>query len=66
MAGTTHLYAGVAATVGMEHQGTLGGIFRQEAGGGKWEQLKSGLADGAEDAVIPCGVARRAEVKLRI
>src|SRR6266404_1981792 len=33
MAGTTHLYAGVAATVGMEHSGTLGGIFRQEAGG---------------------------------
>src|SRR5438132_116342 len=48
MASTTHLYAGVAATVGMEHSGTLGGIFRQEAGGGKWEQLKSGLAEGAE------------------
>jgi len=48
MAGTTHVYAGVAATVGMEHTGTLGGIFRQEAGGGKWKQLKNGLADGAE------------------
>src|SRR5260370_35537770 len=52
MAGTTNLYAGVAATVGMEHSGTLGGIFRQEAGGGKWEQLKSGLAEGAEGHAI--------------
>src|SRR6476646_10750072 len=48
MAGTTHVYAGVAATVGMEHSGTLGGVFRQEAGDKKWEQLKNGLADGAE------------------
>ena len=40
----THVYAGAARSMG----GTLGGIFRQEAGGGKWEQLKSGLADGAE------------------
>ncbi|TMJ57738.1 MAG: hypothetical protein E6G81_12065, partial [Alphaproteobacteria bacterium] len=48
MASTTHVYAGVAATVGMEHKGTLGGVFRQEAGGKKWEQLKNGLADGAE------------------
>ncbi|MBV9583573.1 MAG: hypothetical protein JO213_01670, partial [Alphaproteobacteria bacterium] len=48
MAGTTHIYAGVAATVGMEHAGTLGGIFRQQAGDKKWEQLKNGLADGAE------------------
>src|ERR1051325_11364831 len=48
MAGTTHVYAGVAATVGMEHSGTLGGVFRQEAGGKKWEQLKNGLAEGAE------------------
>src|ERR1043166_5908023 len=48
MAGTTHGYAGVAAKVGMEHSGTLGGVFRQEAGDKKWEQLKNGLADGAE------------------
>src|SRR5438094_155562 len=48
MAGTTHVYAGVAATVGMEHSGTLGGVFRLEAGDKKWQQLKSGLADGAE------------------
>ena len=27
MAGTTHVYAGVAATVGAEHSGNLGGIF---------------------------------------
>jgi photosystem II stability/assembly factor-like uncharacterized protein len=44
----THIYAGVAATVGMEHKGTLGGIFRQEVGSGKWEQLKNGLPEGAE------------------
>ena len=48
MAGTNHVYAGVAATVGMQHSGTLGGVFRQEAGDKKWEQLKNGLADGAE------------------
>jgi photosystem II stability/assembly factor-like uncharacterized protein len=48
MAGTTHLYAGVAATVGMTHSGTLGGIFRQEVGSNRWEQLKNGLPDGAE------------------
>ena len=48
MAGTTHVYAGVAATVGMTHSGTLGGIFRQEVGGNRWEQLKNGLPDGAE------------------
>jgi len=46
MAGQSHVYVGVAATVGMEHAGTLGGIFRQEAGGQKWEQLK--LPEGAE------------------
>ena len=39
MAGTNHVYDGVAATVGMEHKGTLGGVFRQEAGDKKWEQL---------------------------
>src|SRR5437764_11715141 len=48
MAGTTHVYAGVAVTVGMEHSGTLGGVFRLEEGDKKWQQLKSGLADGAE------------------
>ena len=48
MAGTTHVYAGVAATVGAEHAGHLGGIFRQEAGGGKWEHLTNGLPGDAE------------------
>jgi photosystem II stability/assembly factor-like uncharacterized protein len=48
MAGTTHVYAGVAATVGAEHSGHLGGIFRQEAGGGKWEHLTNGLPGDAE------------------
>ena len=47
MAGT-HVYAGVAATVGMAHSGTLGGIFRQEVGDKRWEQLKNGLPEGAE------------------
>ena len=32
MAGTTHIYAGVAGTVGMTHSGGLGGVFRQEVG----------------------------------
>src|SRR5258707_14940034 len=48
MAGTNHVYAGGGATGGMQHSGTLGGGFRQEAGDKKWEQLKNGLADGAE------------------
>jgi photosystem II stability/assembly factor-like uncharacterized protein len=48
MAGTTHLYAGVAATVGMTHTGTLGGIFRQAAGDTKWEKLAGGLPEDAE------------------
>ena len=48
MAGTTHVYAGVAATVGMTHSGTLGGIFRQEAGGNTWQKLAGGLPDDAE------------------
>ncbi|HTZ36619.1 MAG TPA: hypothetical protein VMB84_11375, partial [Stellaceae bacterium] len=48
MAGQTHVYAGVAATVGMEHSGTLGGIFRQSPGDKGWEHLTKGLADGAE------------------
>ncbi|HVC50713.1 MAG TPA: hypothetical protein VND87_01690 [Stellaceae bacterium] len=48
MAGTSHVYAGVAATVGATHTGTLGGIFRQAAGDGKWEHLTNGLPEGAE------------------
>ncbi len=48
MAGTTHVYAGVAATVGMTHTGTLGGIFRQAEGDKKWEHLTNGLPEGAE------------------
>ena len=48
MAGSTHVYAGVAATVGMEHSGTLGGIFRQTPGDKGWEHLKNGLPEGAE------------------
>ncbi len=47
MAGTTHVYAGVAATIGATHSGALGGIFRQETGG-KWEHLTNGLPEGAE------------------
>jgi photosystem II stability/assembly factor-like uncharacterized protein len=42
MAGTTHVYAGAAATL----EGTRGGIFRQAVGEGRWQQL--GLPDGAE------------------
>jgi photosystem II stability/assembly factor-like uncharacterized protein len=48
MAGTTHIYAGVAATVGMAHAGTLGGVFRLEAGGDRWQHLTTGLPEGAE------------------
>ncbi|HEX3862366.1 MAG TPA: hypothetical protein VHY35_11800 [Stellaceae bacterium] len=44
MAGTTHVYAGAAATM----DGTRGGIFRAAAGDGKWEQLKNGLPEEAE------------------
>ena len=44
----THIYAGVAATVGMTHSGSLGGIFRQAAGDAKWEKLAGGLPDDAE------------------
>ena len=44
----THLYAGVAATVGTAHSGTLGGIFRQAAGEKKWEKLAGGLPEEAE------------------
>jgi photosystem II stability/assembly factor-like uncharacterized protein len=44
MAGTTHVYAGAAATM----DGTRGGIFRQEVGDKRWEQLTNGLPEGAE------------------
>ena len=44
MAGTTHVYAGAAATM----DGTRGGIFRQEAGDNNWEQLTNGMPEGAE------------------
>jgi photosystem II stability/assembly factor-like uncharacterized protein len=48
MAGSTQVYAGVAATVGMEDNGTLGGIFRQSPGDKGWEHLRNGLPEGAE------------------
>ena len=48
MAGTTHVYAGVAGTVGMTHTGGLGGIFRQEVGDNKWQKLGGGLPEDAE------------------
>jgi photosystem II stability/assembly factor-like uncharacterized protein len=40
----THVYAGAAKSMG----GTLGGIFRQEAGADRWEHLTNGLPEGAE------------------
>src|ERR687891_672700 len=48
MAGTTHIYAGVAGTVGMTHAGDLAGVLRQEAGSNKWEKLSGGLPQDAE------------------
>ena len=42
MAGTTHIYAGVAGTVGMSHSGNLAGVFRQALGGGKWAEFVCG------------------------
>ena len=48
MAGTTHIYAGVAGTVGMTHSGNLAGVFRQAAGDSKWEKLGGGIPDDAE------------------
>jgi len=45
---TTHVYAGVAGTVGMTHAGNLAGAFRQEAGDKKWEKLGGGLPADAE------------------
>src|SRR6202158_6395298 len=49
MAGTPHVYAGVAGTLGMTPQGGgLGGVFRQAVGDSKWEKLGGGLPDEAE------------------
>jgi photosystem II stability/assembly factor-like uncharacterized protein len=44
----TTLYAGVAGTVGMQHSGSLAGVFRQEVGSNKWEKLGGGLPADAE------------------
>jgi photosystem II stability/assembly factor-like uncharacterized protein len=44
----THVYAGVAGTVGMEHSGKLAGVFRQTVGDKKWENLAGGLPEDAE------------------
>jgi photosystem II stability/assembly factor-like uncharacterized protein len=43
----TTLYAGVAGTVGMQHSGSLVGVFRQEVGSNKWEKLSGGLPEDA-------------------
>jgi photosystem II stability/assembly factor-like uncharacterized protein len=48
MAGTTHVYAGVAGTVGATHTGNLAGAFRLAVGDNKWEKLGGGLPDDAE------------------
>jgi photosystem II stability/assembly factor-like uncharacterized protein len=49
MAGNTHVYVGVAGTVGMDDSGNpLAGIFRQSAGDKGWEHLKNGLPADAE------------------
>ena len=44
----THVYAGIAGTVGMEHSGGLVGAFRQEIGDNKWQKLGGGLPEDAE------------------
>jgi photosystem II stability/assembly factor-like uncharacterized protein len=44
----THVYAGVAGTVGMQHSGALSGVFRQAAGDNRWERLTGGLPDDAD------------------
>jgi photosystem II stability/assembly factor-like uncharacterized protein len=44
MAGTTHIYAGAAAMM----EDTRGGVFRQEVGSNRWEQLTNGLPEGAQ------------------
>ena len=48
MADDTHVYAGVAGTVGMAHSGNLAAVFRQAAGDNRWEQLTGGLPEDAE------------------
>src|SRR6202041_629854 len=48
MADNTHVYVGVAATVGMEHSGALSGLFRQSPGDKGWEHLRNGLPADAE------------------
>jgi photosystem II stability/assembly factor-like uncharacterized protein len=48
MADNTHVYVGVAGTVGTTHAGNLGGVFRQAAGDSKWANLKNGLPEDAE------------------
>ena len=49
MAGTTHVYAGIAGTVGMDHSGKpLAGIFRQSPGDKGWDHLTNGLPADAE------------------
>ena len=52
MADNTHVYVGVAATVGMEHAGALGGIFRQAPGDKGWEHLTNGLAGDHDDVPV--------------
>jgi len=47
MADNTHVYVGVAGTVGMSHSGNLAGVFRQAAGDNSWEKL-GGLPEDAE------------------
>jgi photosystem II stability/assembly factor-like uncharacterized protein len=48
MADNTHIYVGVAGTVGMTHSGSLAGVFRQAAGEDRWEKLGGGLPADAE------------------
>ena len=48
MADNTHVYVGVAGTVGMSHSGNLAGVFRQAAGDNRWEKLGGGLPEDAE------------------
>jgi photosystem II stability/assembly factor-like uncharacterized protein len=48
MADNTHVYVGVAGTVGMSHSGNLAGVFRQAAGDTRWERLGGGLPADAE------------------
>jgi hypothetical protein len=49
MADNTHVYVGVAGTVGMDDSGNpLAGIFRQSPGDKGWQHLKNGLPADAE------------------